>query len=639
MGWQDAPMVSDSAPAWASAPVVDQPKPTQKPPQQPSLMMAPVGGAEMLFKRLTGAVAAIPAGVAYGGAAIGKAFGADVNPAQVQSDVQNYLTYQPVTASGQAGEQQLSNLLSPIVQPIAQGANQLATRVGQVSPTAENYLREAPAAFQAATGVLPFVSPVANAVSALDSKLSSLATSRPGFRPPAQPAEDVLRQNYGDQSMGAASAAPVASNISPDLRQAVSKAAQKNGGAINREAFERQAEADSLPVNVQLTEGQATRDPKLFSEEQNLRGKHTELADHFNQQNDKLVQNVQQIRDQVGPDVFSANQVEHGDTLIDAYKAKDAKATSQIDAAYDAARGAVKDKTASVMDAPQLLADVTKNLHEQLLFDSAPSDVMRTLNRLAENNAMTFGNVENLRTNLARIMRSHSVDGNTKYAAGIIRDTLEQAPLTVEDANVKSLFDQSRALARQRFQAMEADPAYKAAVYDTTSPDKFVRKFVINGNRDEVATMASNLADNEAAKQTLSVAAIDHLRDAAGIGPDYKGSFKQAGFNKALQALDPKLRSLVNPQTADQLQTLGNVAHNIQVPPPGHTMNTSNTLTAGMSDYATGALEHAVNAKTGGIPVATAARKLGQQVKYGARVRRAIEPGAGIGRLSDRVTH
>src|SRR5207249_573311 len=109
---------------------------------------------------------------------------------------------------------------------------------------------------------------------------------------------------------------PRVTGASPPLQQAIVRQAQKNGGAVNLEATNRQLNADSLPVKISLTEGQALRDPALFSEEQNLRGKHTGLAEHFNTQNSNLVKNVQAVRDEIGPDVFSTNHVEHGDTLI-----------------------------------------------------------------------------------------------------------------------------------------------------------------------------------------------------------------------------------------------------------------------------------------------------------------------------------
>jgi hypothetical protein len=606
-------------------------------PKDPSLLMAPVGAAEMLGKLATGAVASIPAGLAYGGAAVGKAFGADVNPAEVQRNVQNYFTYQPQSDSAKAAEQDLATTYSPAVRAVGTAADQAASAVGRVSPTAETLLREAPAAFQAAGSVLP-LAPVAGAAASGVKNLAGNAASalERKFTPAPSPGA-VLENSYTNtpQSMGAAAAAPKLGEINPDLRQAVSREAQKNGGLINPEVFDRHLQAQSLPVPISYTEGQATRSAPLYSEEQNLRGKLVAVGEHLGDQNKKLGQNVQAIRDQIGPDVFSTNNVEHGDTLMGAYQDIDKAANDQINAAYKQARDMVPDKNASVMSAPELMSNVTKALHEQDLFDSAPKDIMATLSRRAENGSMTFANIENMKTNLARIQRSISADGNTRYAAGLIRDQLEQMPLTVDNPQVQAAYNDARSLARARFQAMDADPAYKAVVNEKVAPDDFVRRFVINGKRDDVSTMSQALHGNDRARQTMAVAVLDHLRDKAGLGSDYRGSFKQSGFNNALADLDPKLRALVDPRTAQTLQDLGEVAHNIQVAPPGHTVNSSNTLTAGLSDYAQGAAEHAVNAKFGGLPVGTFAKKQLQKVTQGARIRQAIQPGAGIGRLAN----
>lgn len=600
------------------------------------LAMAPVGAAEEFLKLGTGALASIPAGLAYGGAAVRKAFGADVNPAEVQRNVQNYFTYQPQSDSAKAAEADLARTYNPVAQTVSNAANQAATAVGKVSPTAETYLREAPAAFQAASSVLPLAPAAASVANTATNAARNVAGAVERKFAPAPQVGDVLKQSYTEtpQSMGAAAAAPKLGEIDPDLRQAVSREAQKTGGLINPEAFDRHLQARSLPVPISMTEGQATRSAPLFSEEQNLRGKLVAVGEHLGDQNTKLGQNVQAIRDQVGPDVFSTNAVEHGDTLMGAYQDIDKAANDQINAAYQRARDMVPDKKASVMSAPDLMSNVTKALHEQDLFDSAPKDIMATLARRAENGSMTFANIENMKTNLARIQRSFSADGNTRYAAGIIRDQLEQMPLTVDNAQVQAAYNDARALARQRFQAMDADPAYKAVVNEKIEPDDFVRKFVINGKRDDVATMAQTMQGNDKARQTMAVAVLDHLRDKAGLGSDYRGLFKQSGYNNALTALDPKLQSLVGPRTAETLQDLGQVAHNIQVAPPGHTVNTSNTLTAGLSDYAQGAAEHAVNAKFGGLPVGTFAKRQLQKVTQGARIRQAIQPGAGIGRLA-----
>lgn len=147
----------------------------------PSLAMAPIGGAEMLLKAGTGILASIPAGLAYGGSAIAKAAGADVKPADVQSRVQNYLTYQPVSDSAKAGGQAAAEVAAPVIRPIVNAADRAATAVGKVSPVAETFMREAPAAFQAASAVVPLASGARalRTASAANAEAKALASTRP----------------------------------------------------------------------------------------------------------------------------------------------------------------------------------------------------------------------------------------------------------------------------------------------------------------------------------------------------------------------------------------------------------------------------------------------------------------------------
>lgn len=141
----------------APAPVAAAPQAPAEPPARsdPSLLMAPVGALELGLEGVTGALASIPASIAYGGAALARAAGADVDPASVQSRVRSALTYEPVSESAQAGEQALSNLVQTVAEPVMSAADAVASAVGRVNPTAETFLREAPAALEAATGVLP----------------------------------------------------------------------------------------------------------------------------------------------------------------------------------------------------------------------------------------------------------------------------------------------------------------------------------------------------------------------------------------------------------------------------------------------------------------------------------------------------
>lgn len=468
---------------------------------------------------------------------------------------------------------------------------------------------------------------VADVVAGAPGAVTSVVRSKPSL---AQTAQAVVDRGVAEspQSMGAAAAAPRMTQVSPELQQAVVNSARQNGGAVNPVTLSRHMEADALPVKIQLTPGQAAQDPELISHEMNNRGKIAGLPDLLDNQNKKLAQNIQAVRDQIGPDVFSANHVEHGDTLIKAYKDMGDAADADISAKYQALKDANGGQFP--VDSKQLFSNATAALHNELLFDHAPTGEMNTLGRLADKGSMTFENFESMRTNLARTMRSPSVDGNTKAAAGVIRQAMEDLPLAPGAARLKPLADTARAAAKAQFDAVAADPAYKAAISDAVPPDNFVQKFVIGAPRDQVALMRENLKDNDTATQTMGVAALDHLSKAAGAD---KGTFSQAGFNKHLQALSPKLGSLVDPKTIETLETLGNVARYTQAQPRGSFVNNSNTLVGAMASHAASAAEGLANVKAGGIPVGTFARKALENRSAKKFAKETMTPYGGLDRL------
>ena len=200
---------------------------------------------------------------------------------------------------------------------------------------------------------------------------------------------------------------------------------------------------------------------------------------------------------------------------------------------------------------------------------------------------------------------------------------------------MKSLADDARAAAKAQFQALDADPAYKAAVQESIPPDRFVQRYLTgpSATRDGVAIMKQNLADNPTALQTMSVATLDHLRQSAGVDSMGNGNFSQAGYNKALQALGPRMKSLVDPNTSETLDTLGNVARYTQAQPRGSAVNNSNTFVAAAAEGAKGLVEHAVNAKTLGLG-GTATRRFLQKRAERQAVQRSLAPGAGLDQLN-----
>lgn len=581
-------------------------------------VQAALGGVEDAASIASGIPASIAAAPAYLAGLTGIGGTDSLSAARA---TRNALTYEPRTEAGQAGMQTIGQIRPGEIVPrlldvsghpqAADTVRDVTERVGDVAPLLGEVAAGFPATRAIGRGAARVVPSMAD--------------------PEAVPlsAQEVLTKSAQNspQSMGAASAAPRMTQVSPELQQAVVDSARQTGGAVNPETLSRHIEADSLPVKVQLTPGQAAQDPEVISHEMNNRGKIPGLPQLLNDQNSKLSQNMQAIRDQVGPDVFSANHVEHGDTLIQAYKDKAAPVEADISAKYQALRDANGGQFP--VSAPTLLKNSTDALNQELLLDHAPKAVMSTLGRLADNDNMTFQNFESLRTNLARIQRS-STDGNERAAAGVIRNAMEELPLKPGTGELKPLADAARSAARTQFQAVEADPAYKAALNGTVPPDNFVQKFVIGAPRDQVALMRQSLEGNDTATQTMGVAAVDHLSKAAGVD---KGTFSSANFDKHLQAMSPKLGSLVDPKTVEHLETLRNVARYTQAQPKGSFVNNSNTLVGALASHALNAGESVLNAKTG--IGGTLLRKAVDNRSAGKIAKETMTPYGGLSRLSD----
>lgn len=140
------------------------------PPQQDSALkqtlMAPVGALEEFGKLASGAIAAPIAGAAYAGSAIGKAFGANTDPAAVQSKVQNALTYQPQSNSGQAADQAISGGVHAVAAPIVAAAQHVGSAITSAVPAAAPFVQAAPGALQAAASIIPGLKMGAAAVDA-----------------------------------------------------------------------------------------------------------------------------------------------------------------------------------------------------------------------------------------------------------------------------------------------------------------------------------------------------------------------------------------------------------------------------------------------------------------------------------------
>jgi hypothetical protein len=590
--------------------------------------------------------------------------------------VQEAGTYQPRTAEGQKMVEQFGSNYNPLswipnasqaigdkagtaLENIGQGAaGALVKGIGAAAPLGLGF------AAKPLSGMLKGAGEVAD-VARVDPTMAPAPVVKPAYKlvdgkpvlisegAPPQMVSPTINPAQGPAGAMAAPSAPVAAPLAapvpkptlaqatPELQQAVAAATEK-GAPINPNIIARHVEADTLPVPVKLTAGQASMDPSIISGEMNGRGKSQPPVspDFYNAQGKALGANLDALRTQVAPDVTATHPAQIGQTLVDQYKAMDTPVRRDISSKYKALEDANGGQFP--LNGRDFMAAADRSLEAKNVATFLPSDVASTLSKYREGGPMTYNNFENLRTILATASRKAdaAADGNASHAINLVRESLESLPMTAETATIKPLADAARAAAKARFDKIKSDPAYKASVNDTVragepSPlaDKFVQSYLINGKGANVKQMKANLAGSDVAQQNIAAAGLDYLKGLSGADP-LTGKFLADRYNKGLNQLGPKMDDIFDPKTAQQVQQVGNVAKYTTAQPKGSYVNNSNTLVGAASEAMKGTLEGMVNVGAMGVPVGTWIRKAAQNRAAAKASAASVEPGAGM-KLAD----
>lgn len=460
---------------------------------------------------------------------------------------------------------------------------------------------------------------------------AALVKGFPRAAPVGTPADIVARSSQG-QSMGAAAASPNITAISPELQQAVVEAARKTGGAVNPDVLKAHIEAEEH--GVQLMKGQATRNPEQFTAEQN--STHPDITARLNTQNTQLTDALDTIRRDASPTTVGNDYIENGRSAVDALKAYDEPIQADIRAKYKALTDANGGNVP--IDTGKFLTNVDASLKKGFLTKTAAStpEISEILDSVRSGEPMDFEGFENARTRLAAAQRA---GGSVGEAARIVRGQLEQMPLSPQAAGLKGLADTARSAAKARFDQLDADPAYQAAVDDVSagnakgspSPlaDTFLDKYALSKSapKSQVDLMMQKIrATDPDAAGAVASHTLNTLRTAA-VKPN--GNIVPSGFNGALQKLGPKLDSLIAPETRDSLESFGRTLTNAKAEPAGGKVNYSRSGVV-VRDALTGAAEGFANAKSGGLYGIVK----GLVPKDKAFAREALKPGAGLDQLN-----
>jgi hypothetical protein len=433
------------------------------------------------------------------------------------------------------------------------------------------------------------------ALAAAPTALSVMAAPR-GLGPevPAPSAQAVADQAAARQSTGAAGAAPDVSKASPELQQAIASADPEK---LNPVSLKNHLQADSH--GVQLMKGQANRDPIQFSEEQN-QSTHPIIAKRLNDQNMQMTDAIDNIRREASPTNVSNNATENGQSVVDALKDYDEPVQADIRAKYKALTDA--NGGSLPIDPGSFLSNVDASLKKGYLTKTAAAtpEISEILDSVRAGEPMDFESFENARTRLAAAQRG---GGSPGEAARIVRGQLEQMPLSPQAANLKDIADQARSAAKARFDSLEQDPAYQAAVDDvsggikkgTPSPlaDTFLDKYAVSKSapKSQVDLMMSKLHPD--AQGAVVSHTLNTLRKSA---INAKGDVLPAGYNNVVKKFDEtgKLSSLLDPNTEDSVRSLGDVINNAKAAPPGSSIAPKSGVI--VRDALHGAVENAASA-------------------------------------------
>jgi hypothetical protein len=445
-----------------------------------------------------------------------------------------------------------------------------------------------------------------------------------------QPSAQPSTQPSGMQSAGAAAAMPenvLRGNIdaaiaqsSPELQAHVQTL---NPRAVNLPALETRSLEDKHGVN--LSRGQRTGDTNLYSQEWNKRGETDTLGTHFNEQPKQFKSAFENSIRRNAPDISETDPSAIGQVQINGLAAKDAKRVQAIDAAYKdfrdkyvqsrEAAGLPADKDFPV-NGNEFLQKVDGALRDQLLQYDVPASIKGLLDDISKNDGnMTYNQFINLDKRLSA--KTKEGTGSERAAAYVIRNQLQDIPLSPEAAALQPVYENARGLAKERFDTIRSNPAYRAAINEAADlnelastgeslkADKFHDKFVNKGTPESIRRMKAELADDPQALQAMTAGELRIAMRKAGLATDTP-DLNPKQLANYIYDNKGRLQEALGPEGMKDLMELTALSSKVGMPKTG-TFNYSNSFSSMLGELAKQGLATGVETKlaamTGGVSI------------------------------------
>lgn len=390
-----------------------------------------------------------------------------------------------------------------------------------------------------------------------------------------------------------------------------------SGGAAGTDmADQRTTSAQGLPVPLDLTEGQATRNPdQLRFELETAKGTEgAPLRNRYAEQNERIQKNFDAWVDMTGaemPDLRSA-----GKAVDDAVRKKAARDKSEIRVAYK------KAETAGEMEAPVTLDSLVDHLNESAP-DAATAPVLTTararaiqLGIAAEGEGgvliatpTTLKNAERMRQ---AINRATDFEPTNIRQSAIIKSAIDtqtdglgggqyRAARRMRENYAKQY--ENRAVINDLLKTSKNGMADRKVAFEDVF-DNMILKSDLDDVRHVRRVLQTGGEEGRQAWKELQGRTAQWLKDEAtkNVATDERGNriFSAAQLDKAIRRLDHdgKLDYVFGKQGAAQMRDINDLAKVVFTAPPG-VVNTSNTASVLMAALA----EAGVTGSMVGLPV------------------------------------
>jgi ArsR family metal-binding transcriptional regulator len=377
------------------------------------------------------------------------------------------------------------------------------------------------------------------------------------------------------------------SKLTKDVQQSLLADAEKAlrvGGSMDEAMLANKALIES--VGAQPTRASLTRAPRDWQAEKNLRGVvgvGDDLVEREQTNATALTDYLGRLREKTG--VKTVTTYEAGESAITAIKAQDAAKEKVVGNLYDAFR-ATGAQDAAVPDVK--IADAMGRVADEIGVENIPGAV---LSRLKE-----FGFVGGERTKLLTVNEADKLNrlinnnnpghGPQSLALGRLKQSLNEALLDVPGDGSQALMT-ARAAAAQRFAEQKAGKGITAAI-DDVSPDKFVKRFVLDADVRDVRAMKAELLKSAGGQQAVADIKGNILGDlmmkstGSTLLEDVVGKpFSGVKFSKALDAIAPeKLHTIFTPDEIGSLRALQRASKLLTEEVPFSDVNHSKTAAA-----------------------------------------------------------